>query len=158
MNTKTFISKGIVARNRKARFNYAINEKLEAGIMLTGSEVKSLRMGLVNIEDAYASQEEGELYLINCHIGEYSHSDGYSLHETNRKRKLLLRSKQLNTFVEAVSRKGATIVPLAIYFNDRGIAKVELGLGVGKKLYDKRETVKNRDWDRQKARIMREKG
>ena len=148
------ITKGVISRNRKARFNYAISEKIEAGLVLTGSEVKSLRYGRANIEEAYAAKENGELYLVNCHIAEYS-SASYFSHEPTRKRKILLRRKQLNNFIGAVSKKGATIVPLTLYFNDRGIAKVELGLGVGKKLYDKRETAKTRDWSRQKARILR---
>lgn len=157
MNKKVsnLIVKGVVSRNKKARFNYFIEEKLEAGLMLTGSEVKSLRHGRANIEEAYATEENGELYLVNCYIAEYQ-SAGYISHETTRKRKLLLKKKQLGIFIGAVSRKGATIVPLTLYFNDRGIAKVELGLGKGKKLHDKRETEKNRDWDRQKARVLRD--
>lgn len=148
------ISKGSIAKNRKARFNYEITEKIEAGLQLTGSEVKSLRHGRANIQEAYAAEEHGELYLLNSYIAEYQ-SKGYAPHEPLRKRKLLLRKKQMNNLIGAVSKKGFTIVPLELYFNDRGIAKIQMGLGTGKKNYDKRETEKQRDWNRQKARIIR---
>jgi SsrA-binding protein len=148
----------LVAENRKVRFNYAIEDKLEAGLVLTGSEVKSLRSGRANISEAYASDEgRGELYLINAHIAEYAQS-GRNTHEPTRPRKLLLHKHELDRLMGAIQRQGMTVVPLKLYFNARGIAKVELGLAKGKKLHDKRETEKKRDWDRQKGRLMRQKG
>jgi SsrA-binding protein len=147
----------LVAENRKARFNYEIDEKIEAGIVLTGSEVKSLRAGKANIAESYASNENGELYLINAHIAEYPGAarDG---HEPTRHRKLLLHKREMARLLGAIQRQGMALVPLRLYFNARGIAKVQLGLGRGKKVYDKRETEKKRDWERQKGRLMREKG
>ncbi|MGH6734506.1 MAG: SsrA-binding protein SmpB [Methyloceanibacter sp.] len=147
----------LVAENRKARFNYDIEEKIEAGIVLTGSEVKSLRAGKATIAESYASNEGGELYLINSHIAEYSGAarDG---HAPTRRRKLLLHKREMARLLGAIQRQGMALVPLRLYFNARGIAKVELGLGRGKKDYDKRETEKKRDWERQKGRLMREKG
>jgi len=147
----------LVAENRKARFNYDIEEKIEAGIALLGSEVKSLRAGKANIADSYAGSEGNELYLINAHIAEYAGAarDG---HAPTRRRKLLLHRKEIGRLAGAIQREGMTVVPLKLYFNARGIAKVELGLAKGKKLYDKRETEKKRDWERQKGRLMRDKG
>jgi len=147
----------LVAENRKARFNYEISDTLEAGIALSGSEVKSLRSGKANIADAYASDEGGELYLLNAHIAEYSQA-GRANHEPTRPRKLLLHRKEIGKLAGAIQREGMTVVPLKLYFNQRGIAKVLLGLAKGKKLHDKRATEKRRDWDRQKGRLMREKG
>jgi SsrA-binding protein len=147
----------LVAENRKARFNYDIEEKLEAGIALLGSEVKSLRTGKANIADAYASSEGGELYLINAHIAEYTQA-GRANHDPTRRRKLLVHRREMGRLTGAIQREGMTLVPLRLYFNARGIAKVQLGLGKGKKLHDKRETQKKRDWERQKGRLMREKG
>jgi SsrA-binding protein len=147
----------LVAENRKARFNYEIEEKLEAGIALKGSEVKSLRAGKANIAESYATEQGGELYLINAHIAEYAGAarDG---HAPTRPRKLLLHAREIARLIGAVHREGMTLVPLKLYFNPRGIAKVELGLAKGKKLHDKRDTMKKRDWERQKGRLMREKG
>ncbi len=147
----------LIADNRKARFNYEIGDTLEAGIVLTGSEVKSLRTGKATIAESYASEEGGELYLINAHIAEYAQAkrDG---HAPTRPRKLLLHKRELARMLLAVQREGMTLVPLRMYFNARGIAKVQLGLAKGKKLHDKRETEKKRDWARQKGRLMREKG
>ena len=147
----------LVAENRKARFNYDIEEKLEAGIALLGSEVKSLRTGKANIAESYAASEGGELYLINAHIAEYTQA-GRANHEPTRRRKLLVHHREMGRLAGAIKKEGMTLVPLKLYFNARGIAKVELGLGKGKKLHDKRETEKKRDWDRQKGRLMREKG
>jgi SsrA-binding protein len=147
----------VVAENRKARFNYDIEEKLEAGIVLTGSEVKSLRTGKANIADSYASSEGGELFLVNAHIAEYVQA-GRNGHSPARPRKLLLHRKEMGRLAGAIQREGMTVVPLRLYFNARGIAKVELGMAKGKKLHDKRETEKKRDWERQKGRLMREKG
>lgn len=147
----------LVAENRKARFNYDIEERLEAGIQLTGSEVKSLRTGKANIAESYASDEGGEIYLINAHIAEYAQArrDG---HAPTRPRKLLLHKREIEKLLGAIQRQGMTLVPLKLYFNARGIAKVELGLARGKKIHDKRDTEKKRDWERQKGRLMREKG
>jgi SsrA-binding protein len=147
----------LVAENRKARFNYDIEEKLEAGIALKGSEVKSLRAGRANIAESYAADDGGELYLINAHIAEYfgAARDG---HAPTRPRKLLLHAREIARLIGAVHRQGMTLVPLRLYFNARGIAKVQLGLGKGKKLHDKRDTEKKRDWDRQKRRLLRDKG
>ena len=147
----------LVAENRKARFNYEIEEKLEAGLALTGSEVKSLRSGKANIGDAYAADEGGELYLINAHISEYTQA-GRENHDPKRSRKLLLHRREIDRLIGAIQRQGMTVIPLRLYFNKRGIAKMELGLARGKKLHDKRETEKRRDWDRQKGRLMRERG
>ena len=147
----------VVAENRKARFNYHIEEKLEAGIVLTGSEVKSLRTGKANIADSYASSEGGELYLVNAHIAEYVQA-GRNGHTPTRPRKLLLHRKEMGRLAGAIQREGMTVVPLRLYFNARGIAKVELGMAKGKKLHDKRETEKKRDWGREKGRLMRARG
>ena len=144
-----------VAQNRKARHDYFIDETLEAGVALTGTEVKSLRDGKGNLTDAYATEEGGELWMLNAYIPEYSAGSHFN-HEPRRKRKLLLHKRELARLFIAVQQKGMTIIPLAIYFNDRGMAKVEVGLARGKKQYDKRETEKKRDWQRQKARIIRE--
>lgn len=147
----------VAARNRKARHDYFIEENLEAGIMLTGSEVKSLRAGRASIEEAYAHEQGGELYLVNAYIPEYMPANR-AQHETKRKRKLLVHRRELNRLAMAINRDGMTIVPLAIYFNDRGIAKVDIGLAKGKRKYEKRSTEKERDWKRDKARIMRDRG
>ena len=147
----------VVSENRKARHNYSIEEVIEAGLVLTGSEVKSLRAGRANIADAYASAERGALYLINAHITEYAQS-GRATHDPTRPRKLLVHRRELDRLMGAIQREGMTVVPLKLYFNARGIAKVELGLAKGKKLHDKRETEKKRDWERQKGRLMRDKG
>ena len=145
----------IVAQNRKARHDYFIDETMEAGVALLGTEVKTLREGKGNLVDAYATEEGGELWMLNAYIPEYGSGSHFN-HEPRRKRKLLLHKRELAKLYIAVQQKGMTIIPLAIYFNDRGIAKVEIGLARGKKQYDKRETDKKRDWQRQKARIVRE--
>jgi len=144
--------------NRKARHDYFIDETVEAGIILTGSEVKSLRDGRGNLRDTYASERNGELYLFNAHIPEYGKAIAFATHEPRRARKLLLHSRQIGRLTGAIQREGVTLVPLSIYFNDRGIAKVELGLARGKRKADKRESEKERDWQRQKARVMRDRG
>jgi len=146
-----------VAENRKARFNYEIVDTFEAGLVLTGTEVKSLREGKANIAESYATEEGGEIWLINSYLPEYLQANRFN-HETRRRRKLLLNRKEVRKLIGAVQREGMSLVPLRIYFNDRGRAKLELALAKGKKLHDKRETEKKRDWDRQKARLMREKG
>jgi SsrA-binding protein len=145
-----------VAQNRRARRDYFIEEKIEAGLALTGTEVKSLRAGHANIQEAYASEKGGEIWLHNATIAEYP--SGRDNHEPRRSRKLLLHKRQIEKLIGAVQRDGMTVVPLALYFNDRGIAKLEIGIAKGKKLYDKRETEKQRDWGREKARLMRDKG
>ena len=146
-----------VADNRKARFNYEILETYEAGIALTGTEVKSLRGGKATIGEAYAGPSGEELFLFNAYIPEYLQANRFN-HETRRPRRLLLHKRQINKLIGATQREGFTVIPLKLYFNERGRAKVELGLGRGKKLHDKRETEKRRDWDRERARVMREKG
>lgn len=147
----------IAADNRKARFNYEILETLEAGLQLTGTEVKSLREGKANIAESYASDEDGEMWLINSYIPEYLQGNRFN-HDPRRRRKLLLKGREIARLSSAVSREGMTLIPLRIYFNARGRAKLELALGRGKKLHDKRETMKQRDWDRQKARLLRDNG
>ncbi|EKV31407.1 tmRNA-binding protein SmpB [Caenispirillum salinarum AK4] len=151
------ISHGTVAQNRKARHNYTIEDTIEAGIALMGTEVKSLRHGRANIAEAFAQAQGGELYLVNAYIADYAPARHFR-HEERRKRKLLLHRRELNRLIAAVGKQGATIVPLSLYFNNRGYAKVQLGLAKGKNVVDKRQTVKKRDWERQKARIMRDKG
>jgi SsrA-binding protein len=145
------------AVNRRARFNYEIGQTYEAGIALTGTEVKSLREGRSNIADAYAGERNGEMWLYNAYIPEYLQANRFN-HETRRPRKLLLHKREISRLVGAVDREGMTVVPLKIYFNDRGRAKVELAVARGKKLHDKRETSKKRDWGREKARLIRDKG
>ena len=147
----------IAAANRRARFNYEIGQTYEAGISLTGTEVKSLREGRSNIADAYAGERGGELWLYNAYIPEYLQANRFQ-HETRRPRKLLLHKREISRLIVAVDREGMTVVPLKIYFNDQGRAKVELALARGKKLHDKRETEKKRSWDRERGRLMREKG
>lgn len=148
----------IVAENRKARHEFHIEDVIEAGLVLTGTEVKSLRTGKANIAESYASAENGAIYLINSNIQPYQQSGHFDNHEPTRHRKLLLHTREIERLSAAVQRQGMTLVPLKLYFNDRGIAKLEIGLAKGKKLHDKRQTEKNRDWQRQKARLMREKG
>jgi SsrA-binding protein len=147
----------VVADNRKARFNYEITDTYEAGIALSGTEVKSLRTGKATIGESYAGPMGEDLYLFNAYIPEYLQANRFN-HEPKRPRKLLLHRREIDKLIGATQREGYTVVPLKIYFNERGRAKVELGLGRGKKLHDKRETEKKRSWDRDKARIMREKG
>lgn len=147
----------VVADNRKARFNYEIVETLEAGIALTGTEVKSLRQGKATIGESYAGPSGEDLFLFNAYIPEYLQANRFN-HEPRRPRKLLMHRRQIDKFIGASQREGFTVIPLRIYFNERGRAKVELGLGRGKKLHDKRETEKQRDWNREKARVLRDKG
>jgi SsrA-binding protein len=146
-----------IAVNRKARFNYQIGETFEAGIQLSGTEVKSLRQSKATIAESYVSPERGEIWLVNATIPEYQQGGRFN-HEPRRPRKLLLHKRQIGKLMGAVDREGMTIVPLKLYFNDRGMAKVEIALAQGKKLHDKRETEKKRDWQREKGRLLREKG
>ncbi len=145
----------LIAENRRARFDYHIESDLEAGIVLQGSEVKSLRQGGTNIADSYASVEKGELWLINGYIAPYREAKTWG-HDERRLRKLLVSKRELSRLWNATAREGMTIVPLKMYFNDRGIVKVKLGIAKGKKLADKRETSAKRDWDRQKARLLKQ--
>ena len=147
----------VVADNRRARFNYEIGDTFEAGIALTGSEVKSLRAGKATIAESYADARAGELWLINSNIPEYLQASRFN-HAPKRARKLLLQKLEINRLVGAVEREGMTIVPLKLYFNEKGRAKVEIALARGKKLHDKRETLKKRSWDRERGRLMRMKG
>ena len=147
----------LIAENRKARYNYAVEDTLECGIALIGSEVKSARTGGVNIAESYANVEQGELWLINSHIPTYEQAKTFG-HEERRKRKLLVKKSELNKLTALVQRQGMTLVPLKMYFNDRGRAKLLIGIAKGKKMADKRDTEKKRDWQRDKARLMRERG
>lgn len=148
----------LVAENRKARHEFFLTDTWEAGIMLTGTEVKSLRRGQANIAESYASFEDDGFYLINSYIPEYQGAGRFFQHEPRRKRRLLLHKAELAKMLIAIERKGMTIVPVELYFNARGVAKLKLALAEGKKLADKRQDAAKRDWQRQKARIMREKG
>jgi len=147
----------VAAANRRARFNYEIGQTFEAGIVLAGTEIKSLRAGQSSIADSYASEKGGEMWLYNAYIPEYLQANRFN-HETRRPRKLLLHKREIGRLANAVQREGMTVVPLRIYFNDQGRAKVELALAKGKKLHDKRETEKKRDWNREKSRLLRDKG
>ena len=147
----------IVAENRRARFNYELLENFEAGLQLYGTEVKSLRQNRGNIQESYASPEGGELFLINSYIPQYKLGNRFN-HEPRRRRKLLMHRREIERLSGAVAREGLTIVPLKLYFNARGVAKLQLALARGKKLHDKRETEKKRDWERDKQRVMRERG
>ncbi|WP_112310133.1 SsrA-binding protein SmpB [Pseudogemmobacter bohemicus] len=146
----------LIAENRRARFDYHIESDLEAGVILQGSEVKSLRQGGSNIADSYASVEGGELWLINGYIAPYRQSNAWDSHEERRRRKLLVSKKELSRLWNATKREGMTIVPLRMYFNERGMVKIALGVAKGKNNADKRETSAKRDWERQKSRIMKQ--
>ncbi|MCB1526695.1 MAG: SsrA-binding protein SmpB [Hyphomicrobiaceae bacterium] len=147
-----------IAENRKARFEFRVDDSLEAGLVLVGTEVKSLRAGQANIAESYASIEDGELWLINAYIPEYPGAGPFFQHEPRRKRKVLVSKRELHKLAIALDRKGMTVVPLQLYFNPKGRVKLKLALAEGKKLHDKREDAAKRDWNRQKARLMREKG
>jgi SsrA-binding protein len=157
MAKKPTSDRKLIAENRRARFDYLIEETLEVGIQLLGTEVKSLRGGRANIAESYASTERGELWLINATIPEYPPAGQFN-HEPRRARKLLVRSKELKKLASAVDREGRTLAPLKLYFNARGIAKLELALAKGKKAHDKREATKDREWKRQQGRLLRDKG
>jgi len=145
----------VIAENRRARFDYAIEDDLECGILLEGSEVKSLRAGGSNIAESYAAVEEGELWLVNSYIAPYAQAKTFR-HEERRRRKLLVSRKELANLWNATQRKGMTLVPLVMYFNHKGLAKLKIGIAKGKKLHDKRETQARRDWGRQKARLLKD--
>ncbi|MCJ2059551.1 SsrA-binding protein SmpB [Methylobacterium sp. J-048] len=150
-------SRRIVADNRAARFHYSIEDTFEAGLALTGTEVKSLRIGKATIGEAYAGPSGRDLMLFNCYIPEYLEANRFN-HEPKRPRRLLLHRRQINKLIGATQRQGYTVVPLKIYFNDKGRAKIELGLGKGKQAHDKREAAKERDWQRDRARLLRDRG
>ncbi|MCE8519172.1 SsrA-binding protein SmpB [Ruegeria pomeroyi] len=145
----------VIAENRRARFDYAIESDLECGIILEGSEVKALRAGGTNIADSYAAVENGELWLVNAYIPPYEQAKMFK-HEERRRRKLLVSRKELANLWNATQRKGMTLVPLVLYFNHKGIAKMKLGIAKGKKIHDKRETEAKRDWNRQKQRLLKD--
>ncbi|MFY9246456.1 MAG: SsrA-binding protein SmpB [Roseicyclus sp.] len=145
----------IIAENRRARFDYAIEEDLEVGIILQGSEVKSLRQGSANIAESYAAVENGELWLVNCYIAPYAPAKTWG-HEERRRRKMLASKRQLSRMWNATQRQGMTLVPIVMYFNDKGLVKLKLGIAKGKKLADKRETSAERDWNRQKQRLLKQ--
>ena len=155
---KGLISHGIAAQNRRARYDYTIGETVEAGIMLVGPEVKSLRSGRATLQEAWAGEREGEMWLFNCYIPEYQAGSFMAVFEPRRPRKLLLHRKQVVELTSAITRDGATLVPLDIHFNDKGRAKVLLGVAEGRKKHDKRAAVAARDWQRDKSRLMRNKG
>ena len=157
MAKKTEPGRKIVAENRKARYSFAIGESFEAGIMLVGTEVKSLRQAKATIGESYVSPEGGEIWLINSNIPEYLKANRFN-HEPTRRRKLLLHKRQMEKLVGAVQREGMTIVPLRLYFNEKGRAKIEIALAKGKQNHDKRESEKARDWAREKGRLMRDRG
>jgi SsrA-binding protein len=154
---ETFDKQKTVAENRRARYDYFIEDKFEAGLMLTGTEVKSLRAGEATIAESYAEVRDGAVWLVNANVPEFSHGNRFN-HEPRRPRKLLLNAREIDKMTGAVERKGMTLVPLSIYFNGRGRAKVELALAKGKNSADKRQSTKDRDWQRDKARLMRERG
>jgi len=154
---KGMISHGVAAQNRKARFDYAIGDTVEAGIVLKGPEVKALRLGRATLSEAWAGERDGEVFLFNAHIPEYQ-GGVLSRFEPRAPRKLLLKKKQINQLLGEISKKGATLVPLQIHFNDQGRAKVLIGVGIGKQKQDKRQTIADRDWARDKARLMRARG
>jgi SsrA-binding protein len=156
MSDKKKDSSKTIAINRKARHGYSIEEEIEAGIVLVGTEVKSLRDGRASINEAYAAEKEGALWLINAMISEFAGGNRFN-HEPRRPRKLLLHAKQMKKLIGRIKVKGVTLIPLRLYFNSRGFAKVMLGVGVGRKEYEKRDVIKKRDWQRDKDRIMRAK-
>jgi len=147
----------LIAENRRARYDYFLDDAVEAGLVLTGTEVKSLRVGRANIAESYAAVENGGIFLINADIPPYAGGNRFN-HEPRRPRKLLLHTKQINKLIGAVQREGRTIIPMKLYWNEKGIAKLEIALAKGKKAHDKREATAERDWQRDKARLMREKG
>jgi SsrA-binding protein len=152
------MSQKLIAENRRARFDYFLEDTFEAGIALVGSEVKSLRNGKANIAESYAAVEGDEVVLINADIPKYAQAGPHFNHEPRRPRKLLLHRRELDKLIGAVNREGRTIIPTRLYWNDKGLAKLELALAKGKKVHDKRETVAERDWQRDKARLLRDKG
>ena len=156
MSKSRLISFGRIAENRKARYNYEIKEKIQAGIILTGTEVKSLRLGKASISESYASDTNGKLFLINSNIPMYEAANNFN-HEPTRQRELLVSKKERNKLLGLIKKEGVTLVPLSLYFTNKGFAKLDIGIAKGKKKEDKRESIKLRDWNRQKSRILKEK-
>ncbi|ABC22664.1 SsrA-binding protein SmpB [Rhodospirillum rubrum] len=154
----SLISHGRVAENRRARHDYSIEETIEAGLILVGTEVKSLRTGRANIADSYAGPKSGELYLYNAYIPDWTQAVKAFAHEPRQPRKLLVHRREARRLISAINKDGMTLVPLYLYFNDRGFAKVQLGLAKGRKAHDKRQAIKEREWNRDKARVLRDKG
>ncbi|MGE3141967.1 MAG: SsrA-binding protein SmpB [Hyphomonadaceae bacterium] len=157
MSAKAETPRKLVAENRRARFDYLLEETIEAGIQLVGTEVKALRAGRANIAESYAAPQGGELFLINANIPEYAPASQFN-HAPRRARKLLVKRRELDKLIGAVDREGRTIVPLRLYFNARGVAKLEIALAKGKKAHDKRAASKDRDWKRDQARLLRDRG
>ena len=155
MTKSKLISFGRIAENRKARYNYEIKEKIQVGIILTGTEVKSLRLGKASISESYASDTNGKLFLLNSNIPMYEAANNFN-HEPTRQRELLVSKKERNKLLGLIKKEGVTLVPLSLYFNNKGFAKIDIGIAKGKKKEDKRESIKLRDWNRQKSRIMKE--
>ena len=155
MSKSRLISFGRIAENRKARYNYEIKEKIQTGIILTGTEVKSLRLGKASISESYASDTNGKLFLINSNIPIYEAANNFN-HEPTRQRELLVSKKERNKLLGLIKKEGVTLVPLSLYFNNKGFAKLDIGIAKGKKKEDKRESIKLRDWNRQKSRILKE--
>lgn len=155
---KTNTNRKTVAENRRARYEFAVGDVFEAGLQLTGTEVKSLRSGKANIAESYASVENGGIFLINAHIPEYRQAGAFFQHDPRRPRRLLLHKSEIAKLAQAVERQGMTMVPLELYFNDRGIAKLKIAVAQGKKLHDKRDTERKRDWQREKSRLLKERG
>ena len=155
MSKSRLISYGRIAENRKARYNFEIKEKIQAGIILTGTEVKSLRLGKASISESYASDTNGKLFLINSNIPMYEAANNFN-HEPTRQRELLVSKKERNKLLGLIKKEGVTLVPLSLYFNSKGFAKLDIGIAKGKKKEDKRESIKLRDWNRQKSRILKE--
>lgn len=153
MAKKPDLDRTVVAQNRKARFDYFIEETFEAGLQLTGTEVKSLRGGRSTIAESYVTEQGGEAWLVNANIPLYASGNRYN-HEPKRPRKLLLHRAQINKLIGAIQREGRTVVPLQVYFNERGRAKIEIALAKGKQAHDKRQTIKDRDWQRQRSRLL----
>lgn len=145
-----------IAVNKRARFDYAIEDTFEAGMQLTGSEVKSMRLGKVSLNESYADEQKGEIFLINANVAEYPPAPNYLQHHPTRLRKLLLNQKEINKIIGSIQRAGYTLVPMRLYFNARGLVKCQLGLGKGKKEHDKRDTKKERDWNKQKQRLLKQ--
>lgn len=156
-DTKSDPNYKVIAENRRARFDYAISEDIECGIILEGSEVKSMRVGGTNIAESYAAVEDGELWLVNSHVAPYAGARTFR-HEERRRRKLLVSRKQMADLWNATQRKGMTLVPIVMYFNHRGLVKIKLGIAKGKQNHDKRATEAKRDWSRQKSRLMKDHG
>ena len=151
----SLISHGLIANNKRARFDYEILDEVEAGLILTGTEVKSLRLGKAQINEAYVGEKEGGLWLLGAMISSYSGGNRFN-HEEKRPRKCLLHKKQENKLMGEIAKKGVTLIPLKLYFNDRGLAKLLIGLGKGKKEFEKRDSIKQRDWKREQSRIMKD--